>query len=100
MYSCVDGFPHRLLETLFLSRCHTATALSVSLRSPRSPCVEGFCAGDSVYVPSFLWKEVPRRGGGWLPQRDEKKREESALSYRHPEWSRGIFFVCRFLFPT
>ena len=25
--------------------------------------------------PSFLWKEVPRRGGGWLPQRDETKSE-------------------------
>ena len=23
--------------------------------------------------PSFLWKEVPRRGGGWLPERDEKQ---------------------------
>ena len=54
MYSCVDGLPHRLLETLFLSRCHTASTLSVSLRLPRSPRGEGFCAGDSVYVPSFL----------------------------------------------
>ena len=25
--------------------------------------------------PSFLWKEVPRRGGGWLPQQDETKSE-------------------------
>ena len=24
-------------------------------------------------APSFLWKEVTRRGGGWLPQRDEMK---------------------------
>ena len=23
------------------------------------------------HPPSFHWKEVPRRGGGWLPQRDE-----------------------------
>ena len=52
------------------------------------------------HSPTFRWKEVLRRGGGWLPQRDEKKREESALSYRHPERSRGIFFVCRFLFPA
>ena len=29
------------------------------------------------HPPSFHWKEVPRRGGGWLPQRDEKKCETS-----------------------
>ena len=23
------------------------------------------------FSPSFLWKEVPRRGGGWLSKRDE-----------------------------
>ncbi len=28
--------------------------------------------------PSFHWKEVPRRGGGWLPKLDEKKCETSA----------------------
>ena len=56
--ACLRRFSHSF---------YTATALSVSLRSPRSPRGEGFCAGDSVYVPSFLWKEVPRRGGGWLP---------------------------------
>ena len=68
-----------------------------TLLSPLSPYGEG---GDGRHSPSFRGKEVPRRGGGWLPQRDEKKREESALSYRHPERSRGIFFVCRFLFPA
>ena len=30
------------------------------------------------HPPSFHWKKVPRRGGGWLPQRDEKKCETSA----------------------
>ena len=35
-----------------------------------SPWQEGFWTS-----PSFLWKEVPRRGGGWLPQRDETKSE-------------------------
>ena len=32
--------------------------------------------------PSFLWKEVPRRGGGWLTQRNKK------------EWESGIFAYC------
>ena len=36
------------------------------LVSPPSPWREG-----SWTSPSFLWKEVSRRGGGWLPQRDE-----------------------------
>ena len=40
------------------------------LVSPPSPWREGFWTS-----PSFLWKEVPRRGGGWLPQRDELKYE-------------------------
>ena len=75
MYSCVDGPPHRLLETFFLSRFHTASPLSVSLCPLHFPSGEGFWAGDSVYVSSFLWKEVPRRGGGWLPQRGERECE-------------------------
>ena len=29
-----------------------------------------------------------------------KKWETALLSFRHPEHSRGIFFVCRFLFPV
>ena len=40
------------------------------LVSPPSPWREG-----SWTSPSFLWKEVSRRGGGWLPQRDETKSE-------------------------
>ena len=43
------------------------------------------------HTPSFPRKEVPRRGGGWLPQRDEVKCETARLSFRHPERSRGIF---------
>ena len=67
----------------FPSRFHIASALSAPLGhlplegkalgvgsgilvSPPSPWREG-----SWTSPSFLWKEVPRRGGGWLPQRDE-----------------------------
>ena len=40
---------------------------------------------------SFLWKEVPQRGGGWLTQRNKKEWVRSIFSYRHPEHSRGIF---------
>ena len=43
--------------------------------------------------PTFLWKEVPRRGGGWLPQRDERECTIVRPSFRHPERSRGIFLV-------
>ncbi len=33
--------------------------------------------GARVDTPSFLWKEVPRRGGGWMGgKRDEKERED------------------------
>ena len=51
--------------------------------------------GESVrrHSPSFPWKEVPRRGGGWLSPKYEREYEESGLSYRHPERSRGIFYV-------
>ena len=41
--------------------------------------------------PSFLWKEVPRRGGGWLSQRNKKEWGRSIFPYRHPERSRRIF---------
>ena len=78
MYSCVDGLPHRLLETLFslvLYR-HRPIRLASLVTFPSG---EGICAGDSVYVPSFLWKEVPRRGGGWLPQRGERECEGSGI---------------------
>ena len=53
-----------------------------------------FCFGRwRRHSPSFPWKEVPRRGGGWLSPRYEREYEESGLSYRHPERSRGIFYV-------
>ncbi len=51
------------------------------------------------HSPSFPWKEVPRRGGGW--HRSGMKIVRGAVfSYRHPERSRGIFFVCRVPFPV
>ena len=48
--------------------------------------------------PSFLWKEVPRRGGGWLTQRNKKQWARSIFSYRHPESSQGIFVAAALLF--
>ena len=42
--------------------------------------------------PSFLWKEVPRRGGGWLTQRNKQEWVRSIFSYRPPKHSRGCFF--------
>ena len=43
--------------------------------------------------PSFLWKEVPRRGEGWLSQRNKKEWGRGIFPYRHPERSRGIFIA-------
>ena len=51
--------------------------------------------GDSVYSTSFPWKEVPRRGGGWLRSGMKRNVRESVFPYRHPERSRGIFFWLR-----
>ena len=72
---------------------HAARTLSGSLRSPPSPCGEGYGSGDSVYSTSFPWKEVPRRGGGCLRSGMKGNVRESVFPYRHPERSRGIFFV-------
>ena len=47
-----------------------------TLLSPLSPYGEG---GDGRHSPSFRWKEVPRRGGGWLPQRGERECEGSGI---------------------
>ena len=47
------------------------------------------------HTPSFPRKEVPRRGGGWLPKWDERDARRPSPC-RHPERSRGIFFVSFF----
>ena len=47
-----------------------------TLLSPLSPYGEG---GGGRHSPSFRWKEVPRRGGGWLPQRGERECEGSGV---------------------
>ena len=55
------------------------------LRRPKRKPIPPRCArqplpreGARVDTPSFLWKEVPRRGGGWMGKRDEKDRGRSS----------------------
>ena len=64
------------------------------LRRPKRKPTPPRCArqplpreGARVDTPSFLWKEVPRRGGGWGEKRDEKERGRSSQVRRlreHP----------------
>ena len=64
--SFIPPVPYPPLRDTFPSRGRLWVWDSGILVSPPSPWQEG-----SWTSPSFLWKEVPRRGGGWLPQRDE-----------------------------
>ena len=64
--SFIPPVPYPPLWGTFPSRGRLWVWGSGILVSPLSPWREG-----SWTSPSFLWKEVPRRGGGWLPQRDE-----------------------------
>ena len=41
--------------------------------------------------PSFLRKEVPRRGGGWLPQRIENECEMYLPRFVIPSAAEGSF---------
>ena len=59
MYSCVDGLPHRLIETLFLTRFHTASTLSVSLRSPPSQAGKAFVRGIVCMFPPSFGRRCP-----------------------------------------
>ena len=47
-----------------------------TLLSPLSPYGEG---GGGRHFSLLPWKEVPRRGGGWLPQRGERECEGSGI---------------------
>ena len=65
--------------------------------SYRKPSVWGVCEA--------AFSLLPMEGGGpkgrrLASQRTEKSCGGSIVSYRHPERSRGIFFVCRVLFPA
>ena len=62
----IPRVPYPPLRGTFPSRGRLWVWGSGILVSLPSPWQEGFWIS-----PSFLWKEVPRRGGGWLPQRDE-----------------------------
>ena len=68
--SFIPPVPYPPLRGTFPSRGRLLVWGNGILVSPPSPWREG-----SWTSPSFLWKEVSRRGGGWLPQRDETKSE-------------------------
>ena len=50
---------------------------------------------EKRHSPSFPWKEVPRRGGGWNRRgmKGNMRKAVSHIVYRHPERSRGIFAI-------
>ena len=52
--------------------------------------VRGMAALFLRHSPSFLWKEVPRRGGGWLP-RNKKKWVEAFPRFVIPNAAEGSF---------
>ena len=80
-------FPHHSLP-------HWGKAKRRRLRRPKRKPTPPRCArqplpreGARVDTPSFLWKEVPRRGGGWMGNRDERERGRSSQVRRlreHP----------------
>ena len=43
------------------------------------------------HTPSFLWKEVPRRGGGSLPTRDKRECETALSRIVIPSAAEGSF---------
>ena len=55
------------------------------------------------HTPSFPWKEVPRRGGGWLPKRDEKNGKQPCSRFVIPSTAEGsfsftvFFFLCTYI---
>ena len=57
------------------------------------------------HTPSFPWKEgprrgkeVPRRGGGWLPKRDEKNGKQPCSRFVIPSTAEGSFSFAVFFF--
>ena len=64
-----------LLSHPFLAANEKDFSLSLEMTNAgkRHFRIESHLYGESVrrHSPSFPWKEVPQRGGGWLSQRDE-----------------------------
>ena len=58
--------------------------------------VQGQPLGSILVSPSFLWKEVPQRGGGWLPQ-TKKKWVEAFPRFVIPSVAEGSFSFPVFL---
>ena len=73
----------RSIKTAFPNRKGKEEAASPQKRKPtppryaRQPLPK---EGARVDTPSFLWKEVPQRDGGWMGKRDEKERWEIVSS--------------------
>ena len=68
-------------------------SLEMTMRGEQHSRIVSLLHGESVrrYSPSFLWKEVPRRGGGWLPQRIEKECEMFLSRFVIPSAAEGSF---------
>ena len=77
---------------------HTASTLFGSLRSPPSPSGEGYGMGGNGTLIFYLFPPSSGRRcpeGAEVGSRSEMERNarQSIFSYRHPERSRGIFYV-------
>ena len=61
---CVSRFPLPSYFCLTANEKDFSHSLEMTIRG-----------GGGRHSTSFRWKEVPRRGGGWLPKRDERECE-------------------------
>ena len=76
MLSDAEVYCSALIMTKWEAALSDAEALLLCARNDdrgRYSRIVSLLHGKSVkwQSPSFLWKEVPRRGGGWLLQRGE-----------------------------
>ena len=92
-----SGFPFLFtrIHRFTASEKDFSLALEMTVRESGILASLSFSRGKALVQghgsPSFLWKEVPRRGGGWLTKRNKKEWGRSIFPYRHPERSRRIF---------